>query len=113
MMESLEFTGKAPADVLGQINGFRDKLSLWRANYNLLGVQTYKDVDGNEITPSVVFVNSGHVLDSLMELLWHIKPLEESYREYYKQNIIDGMEPSDVFGLVELANRKISLLIAE
>ena len=106
----MEFFEKTPGDVLKQIVVFRDKLDQLRQKEGLGKTKIFVDPSGKKVTPSVVFVNSGHVLDSITELLWKIRPDEQGYRANYHYHPIKGKTPSGPFSLADLASRRISVL---
>lgn len=112
-MKPRQFEGKKPADVLGQAFAFRDKLDRLRDSAGLGPTKRIGEGDGAEITPSVVFLNSGHVLDGLV--LWIVRNSgkEQLVSQFYTLHDVSGKTPSDVFGLVELANRRLEFLLAD
>ena len=104
------FHDKTPSDVIKQVEAFRDRLDSLRAASGLKATKVYHDPEGGEVTPSVVFLNSGHVLDSLVLLLIHSDG-DRLVGGFYARHEIGGKTPSNVFGLVELANRRIAVLM--
>ena len=112
-MKPGRFEGKKPADVLGQAFAFRDKLDRLRDRGGLGPTKRIGKGDGEEVTPSVVFLNSGHVLDGLV--LWIIRNTgkEQIVSQFYTRHDVSGKTPSDVFGLVELANRRLDRLLSK
>ena len=54
---------------MAQTEIFRAILEDIRDQLKLSEINTYKDPLGRKITPAVVFLNSGHVLDALVETL--------------------------------------------
>ena len=103
------FHDKTPGDVLVQVAAFRDKLDRLKAASGLEETPVYHDPEGGEVTPSVVFLNSGYVLDSLVLLLIR-NDGERLVGGFYERHDFAGKTPSNVFGLVELANRRIDTL---
>ena len=101
---------ETPGDVLVQVAAFRDKLDRLNAASGLEETPIYHDPQGGEVTPSVVFLNSGNVLDSLVLLLIRIDG-ERLVGGFYARHDFTGRTPSNVFGLVELANRRIDELM--
>lgn len=112
-MESMEprvFTGKKPGDVLEQLAIFRGKLDQLRSRHGLQATPVYKDPAGGEVTPSVVFLNSGNVLDSTVLLLIR---LDESrlVSGYFTRHDISGKTPDGPYSLIDLANRQMDALM--
>ncbi len=110
-MKPKVFSGKAPADVLKIVAVFRAKLNL-RRHESELGRTTRLRIIGSEVTPSVVFLSSGHVLDSTVELLVQHTGPNHLISQYYVPRSFSGKRPDNVFGLVDLANRRMQLLLA-
>ena len=105
------FEGKTPADVLAQTAEYRATLEALRAQLNLPEVQIYKDPLGRTVTPGVVFVNSGYIMDATVRT-YHTasdKP-DVSLGGFYDVPVIAGKTPSDVFGLVHLATKRLQLI---
>lgn len=109
-MSPAAFHDKTPGNVLEQVAAFRDKLDRLKAASGLNATQVYRDPEGGEVTPSVVFLNSGHVLDSLVLLLIH-SDSKRLVGGFYARHEISGKTPSNVFGLVDLANRRMDALM--
>ncbi len=101
---------KTPGDVLGQVAVFRTKLDRIGISSGLKATQVYSDPKGGKVTPSVVFLNSGNVLDSLVLLLIRTDD-KQLVSGFYKRHEFSGKTPSNVFSLVELANRRMDALI--
>ena len=109
-MAPTAFHDKTPGDVLEQVAVFRDKLDRLKAASGLEETPIYHDPEGGEVTPSVVYLNSGNVLDSLVLLMIRIDG-ERLVGGFYAPHDFTGRTPSNVFGLVELADRRIDALI--
>ncbi len=105
------FEGKKPADVLKQVSKCREKLDRLRSKSGLKATGRYQN-DGGTVTPSLVFLNSGAVLDGVV--LWVVKNTtkEQLVSQFYTRHDISGKTPSDVFGLVDLATRRLDLILA-
>ncbi|NQU69539.1 MAG: hypothetical protein HQ514_03265 [Rhodospirillales bacterium] len=105
------FQNKKPSEVLGQVAVFRDRLDALRKRAGLPVTGHFKNTDG-KITPSVVFLNTGFVLDSAAE--WIIKSSNNtvSAGEFYIPFVIKGKTPSDAFAMAELATRRIDLILS-
>ena len=104
------FEGKKPSDVLDQVVAFRSKIDRLRLQYGLKPSPVYRDPTGGVVTPSVVFMNSGHVLDSTISLLIRLDG-KHLVSRYYTRHEISGKSPSDVYGQVTLANRRMDALL--
>jgi hypothetical protein len=109
-MPPTAFHDKTPSNVIEQVAAFRDKLDRLNAASGLKATQVYRDPEGGEVTPSVVFLNSGHVLDSLVLLLIR-SDSERLVGGFYARHEFGDKTPSNVFGLVELANRRMAALM--
>lgn len=107
-----EFTDKTPGDVLGQVEVFRAKLDRLRQSGNLKLTERFEEVTG-EVTPSVVYLNSGHVLNAQIDWLIRNTGPSQLVSQFYVRHGFTGKRPSDVFGLVDLANRRIDLILAK
>ena len=108
-----QFDGKTPADVLTQTAEFRGTLEQLLDRLRLPKVETYEDPLGREVTPGVVFVNAGHIMDAVVSAFHSAsnKP-DESLGNLYDVPVAAGKTPSDVFGLVYLATRRLQLITA-
>ncbi len=104
------FKGKKPGDVLKQVEAFRDKLDSLGTGYGLKPTPVFKDPAGGTVTPSVVFLNSGYVLDTMV-LVLNKADGEHLISDYYLRRNFNGKTPSDVYAMVELANRRIDALV--
>lgn len=111
-MTAKAFPGKKPGDVLNQVIQFREKLDRLRAKSKLKATPIYKDPQGGTVTPSVVFVNSGHVLDSVVLLLNRYNK-HQLISGFYTRHDISGKKPSDAYSLVELANRRLGVIVTK
>lgn len=109
-MKPLDFSGKNPADVLEQLIVYRAKLNRLLRAQNLPDTKQ-ETADGDAITPSDVYLNSGHVLNA--QVRWMIVQTgpEQAISQFYTQQYFSGKTPSDVFALVEIANRRMDLML--
>lgn len=105
-----KFQGKTPADVFGAVRGVRTKLDAWRQRYDLPAAKSYVPRDG-VITPIVVFMDSGFVLDGLVDWIARTAGPEQKVGQFFDHIQFSGKKPSDVFGLVDLAGRRLDLII--
>ncbi len=106
------FEGKTPADVLGAVIAYRGKLDGLRRKSGLDPTTKVIVEDGAEVTPSVVFLNSGHVLDGLVLWLIANTPNEQLISQFYTRHDISGKTPSDAYSMVDLANRRMDQLLS-
>lgn len=105
------FSDKKPADVLEAVVAFRGKLDRLRQKSGLKATGRYGEGEGR-VTPSVVFLNSGLVLDGLVH--WVVKNTgpDQLVSGFYTRHDVSGKTPSDAFGQVDLANRRIDKILA-
>ncbi len=104
------FIGKVPADVLERARAVREKLDSLRRNSGLKQTILFNS-DQGRITPSDVYLNSGHVLDGLVGWLIHGTGPDLLASRFYVRHKYSGKTPSDVFGLVDLANRRLEMIL--
>ena len=104
------FTDKTPAAVLERVFEFRGKLDRLRRKDGMAKTAQYENGDG-VVSPSVVFLNSGYVLDGVA--LWIVRKTtkEQLVSRFFRRHDVSGKTPSDVFGLVDLANRRIDMIL--
>jgi len=108
-MKEESFSDKTPADVQDKVVEFRTKLDKATASMGLNPTTTYKDPRGGAVTPSVVFMNSGYVLDSMVLTLIYLDG-QRLVSGYYASHDFSGKGPSDAYAQVELANRRLKAL---
>lgn len=110
VMKPIAANGKKPGDVLKEVEAFRAKLDQFAKKQGLKkATLVYKDPEGGTVTPSVVFVNSGYVLDSLLRVLIK-QDADQLISGFYTRHDISGKKPNDAYMLVELANRRLDVL---
>ncbi|MBT4710313.1 MAG: hypothetical protein HOB82_02145 [Alphaproteobacteria bacterium] len=109
-MSAVVFADKTPGDVLGQLTVIRARLDAIAVARNLDISRVYVDPDGAAVTPSVVFLNSGHVLDTLVRILNDADP-DLLAGGFYAKTAYEDKTPSDVFGLIDLVSRRLDLLL--
>ena len=97
--------------MLAQGTTFRAALNSERAKYKLSPTRKYLDPQGRAVTPAVVFLNAGHLLDALARLI-EADPKGKNMRvgEIYDVPKFSGKTPSHVFDLAELASRRVALI---
>lgn len=109
-LNASRFSSKKPADVYEQVSAFREKANRLISRNGAASIDTRTNAPGSKITPSQVFLSSGNVLDGLVILLISKTDNTEHISQYYKNNKFSGKTPSDVYGLVDLANRRMAFL---
>ena len=105
------FTGKKPADVLRRVGEFREKLDRLRQKTSLSPTKRYRHGTGT-VTPSVVFLNSGHVLDATVHWVIKNSGKDQLVSPFYIRHDISGKTPSHAYSMVDLANRRIDMILA-
>ena len=110
-MRPRRFSGKKPSDVSKQLVKFRTMLNRLRANSGLPPVKARKRDKTGKITPSDVFFNSGRVLDGMVGLIIKKTNADQLVSGYYKLYDFSGKTPSDVYGMLDLANRRLALIV--
>lgn len=109
-MEPKTFSGKKPADVLNLLVTYRAKLDrLLRAQR--LPDTTQAPPGDDAITPSHVYLNSGHVLNAQLRWLTVRTGPAQIISQFYTQHEFSGKTPSNVFALVDLAIRRMDRLL--
>ena len=92
---------------------FRDVLERLLGQLKLAKVQVYKDPLSGKVTPGVVYVNAGYIMDSIILALHTASPSQDKpLGDLYDVPTATGKTPSDVFGLVSLATRRLQLIMA-
>ncbi len=110
-MTPRRFEGKTPEHVLERLAAFRAKLDEMRRTAGLARVEAVDDGD-DTVTPSVVFLNSGRVLNGLVEWLIVNTGPEQLVSRFYTRHPFTGKAPSNVFAQVDLAERRIDAILA-
>lgn len=105
------FSGKKPADVLKRVEEFRGKLDRLRSESNLPTTRR-RDNDGGVVTPSLVFLNSGYVLDATVDWIIRNSSRKQLVSQFYVRHDIAGKTPSDAFSFVDLANRRLDMILS-
>jgi hypothetical protein len=112
-LRALSYSAKKPGEVLARTVEFRDKLDVLRAKMGLDPTSVYVDPSGAAVTPPVVFLNGAHVQDSFLG--WVVALSGDPTHlvgQFYVVADVSGMTPSDAYGLVDLAVRRLDMLIA-
>ncbi|NQV84175.1 MAG: hypothetical protein HQ494_10190 [Rhodospirillales bacterium] len=105
-MEAKTFTDKKPADVLKKAEAFREKMNAMAGFVGVKNSKIFQDPDGGVVTPSVVYFNSGNILDTSVLLLHNFQP-ERLISEFYTRHDLKGKKPDDAFAMIDLADRRI------
>ena len=105
------FENKKPADVLAHAFAFRAKLDGLLAKTGLAPTKQY-DQGAGVVTPSVVFLNSGYLLDAVVGWIVEKTTKEQLVSPFYARLAISGKTPSDAFGMVDLAIRRIDRILS-
>lgn len=107
------FQDKFPADVLEQLAAYRAKLDRLRRGAGLKPIRIFVG-DDRPVTPTVVYLNSGLVLNGQVE--WLIRNssrrqlVSQFYPNYYRADSGERT-PSQVYALVKLANRRLARIL--
>ena len=106
---------KRPADVLRQLEAYRAKLDRLRGRAGLKPIRRFVG-DGKPVTPTVVYLNSGLVLNGQVEWLIHNTGPKQLVSQFYP-NPSNGSSsdktPDHVFALVNLANRRFAEILTK
>lgn len=105
------FERKKPSDVLEHLTIVRAKVDRLRQKAGLPPVERYGG-GTEEITPSVVYLNSGHLLDGLVDLLIRTSGPDQLVSQFFIRTKFLEKTPSDVFGLVDVADRRLDQMLA-
>ena len=119
-MKPGKFSNKTPSNVLERVNQFRVQLKKLNADYRVSASALLDDrlpgllsIDGGLVTPSLVYLHSGQ---ALVEMAWHILQLhDESIRisPFFTAGNYTEKSPSDVYGLVDLAVRRLAQITTQ
>lgn len=108
-LQANEYSDKMPSDVLNEVVAFKGKLDALRQK-NDLGETPHENIPTtDQVTPADVLVYSEPLLNAMQELAIQIN--QDNKDCSFHSETVTGKQPSDVFGLVDLANRKIDLLL--
>ena len=109
-MKPAQFDGKKPADVLAKVAAVRAKLDTLRATAKLAPTSVYHAGD-TKITPSHVFLNSGHVLNALVDWLVRHSDRDLLVSPFYADQALSDKTPNHAFAMVDLAERRLDALL--
>ena len=119
-MQPKAFSGKIPANVLERVKQFQEKLDRLERDPKSIRSETLLDHSlsnllsskNKEITPSQVYLHSGQALINMSESILYKSSSPIEISSFFKENNIIDKTPSDVFGLVDLAIRRIDAITA-
>lgn len=104
------FAGKRPPDTLKSVHAYRVKFDRLR-ELAALGRAKHYDHRDFSVTPRIVYVISGYVLNGQIELLVNRTPPELLISPFYVQHDFDTKKVSDNFALIDLADRRLDLIL--
>lgn len=105
------FEDKIPGDVLKAAAVVRGELATLRRASGLEPPKAIVVGHDDDVTPSLVFLNSGHVLDGIADLIVREAGQRQPISPLYRVVEFVGKEPSDVFGMVDLAARRLAIIV--
>ena len=105
------FQGKRSADVLERVRIYRAKLNRLLKASGIPPARRFRP-HVNPVVPGDVYVNSGYLLNRLVEWLIRSAAPERKVGRFYILHNSTGKTPSDVFVLVALADRRLSRILA-
>ena len=106
----LTHEAKHPADVIEQVVVFREKANRLMKRVGLPPIaKEHRAVDA-QITPSDVFLDSGHVLDGLVLLYVSKTDADDYISGFYRNQKFSRKSPNEVYALVQQANERLDLL---
>ena len=111
-MSPSSFEGKKPGDVLKRVTEFRATLNKLRQGFGLKEADSNVRFDGT-VTPSVVFLNTGEVLNGLVDWIIRNTTKQQLVSQFYADHKITGKTPSDAFSMVDLAVRRLEQIITK
>lgn len=111
-MAARRFNGKKPGDVLEQVTGFKAKFGKEQSKIKA-AANWWIGQKIEEVTPTEVFLNSYHVLAGVVSHLIELSDRRQLVSQFFVRRKFTGKTPSDVFGLVDLAQRRLDLILAK
>jgi hypothetical protein len=104
-------TDKTPADVLNLASVYQQNLSRLNQLRDLKVLSPIALDDEQKVTSSVVYINTGYLLDSLVGSLLVELAADDLISPYFSLEHFAGKSSSDVYSLVELANSRIDKIV--
>lgn len=105
-------SGKSAADVIAAITQFRAKLDILRADSELDATPVFKHPTRPDDAPSVLYINSGMIMDSLIMLLISLDPLA-FVAHYYAWEEVQGKTLDDLYAQIALATKRVDIYMEE
>ena len=118
-MEPRKFSGKTPKDVLEKVKLFEARFSKLPVDIPLHADKTNftKEItfllrdDSSVVTPSLVFLNSGRVLVQMVRAVVITSDGRQPISPFFTEHGFADKTPNDVFGLVDLALRRLDEIL--
>lgn len=105
------YRGKQPREVLHMVLAFGERLNKLRARDDLPPTGRYGDGHG-EVNATGVFLNSGMVLNGMVEWIIVNSDPDLLVSRYYHLESFRGKTSSDVYALVDLAHRRLDVILS-
>ncbi len=120
-IEPNKFFGKTPKNVLAKVTAFNKKLHVLAKDKSEHGAEkTFADEvlfilkeDEGVVTPSLVYMRSGHVLAGVVKLVSDRYKTPQPIGPFFIRHNFRDKTPSDVFALVDLASRRYEAIEAK
>ena len=109
-MRPAPFQGKRSADVLRQVERYRLKIDALRRRAGL-GPSAGRLGYNPPVSSSAVYLASGSVLNAQIGWLIRRTDRRQLVSQYYQRRDFTGKAPGDVYGLVDLANRRMDAIL--
>jgi hypothetical protein len=118
-MKPGKFSGKIPANVLEMVKRFNIRLDMLDVSGTVNPTKKLLEGDlpqllaseGNRVTPSLVYLHSGHVLVDIAGDILETSATPPEISPFFAVRRYTGKTPSDVFGLVDLALRRLDKIL--
>jgi hypothetical protein len=118
-MAPRKFRDKVPGDVLALAEAFNRRASHLRQGPPVHKEESVfeKEVrflfkDNLQATPSLVLLRSSHLLVQMVEAFLDISNENQLIGRFFAETTVSGKTPSDVFGQVDLALRRLEKILA-
>jgi hypothetical protein len=110
-MKPKRFSDLTPADALKLVGAMREKIDVLKKRGDMPLTRVLKGDGTGKVTASVVFLNSGYVLDSLVE--WMVSETNRDFlvSRFYNSKKFTGKTVNDVASLAELATRRFAWIL--
>lgn len=109
-MQPATYSGKDPQHVLERIRKFSSEVSRMREHAGLSSIRLPEDRE--KILPSLVFLSSGRVLAGLLGHYVCLPDVSVMVSDYFRNENFYTKTPNEVFGLVDLATRRLNIIMA-